>query len=121
MFVATDSRTNLQVAIKKMPLRADNMKLLVTEIGIMKDSHHENITGYFDSFIVDNNLWVAMELMGGGCLTEILEQFETVQLTEEQIARVAREVLYHLSPSSPAFSLSLSLCLSRFTDALTMQ
>jgi serine/threonine protein kinase len=58
VFVATDSRDGQQVAIKKMALRADNMKLLVTEIGIMKDSQHENITGYFDSFIVDNNLWV---------------------------------------------------------------
>lgn len=93
VFVATDSRNGQQVAIKKMALRPDNMKLLVTEIGIMKDSNHENITSYFDSFIVDNNLWVAMELMGGGCLTEVLEQFESVQMNEEQIARVARETL----------------------------
>jgi hypothetical protein len=65
-----------------------------------------------------------MELMGGGCLTEVLEQFEAVQMTEEQIARVAREVyaqfethlviayLPQLSSLTHSLSLSLSLSLS---------
>jgi hypothetical protein len=35
---------------------------------------------------------VIMEFMGGGCLTEILEQFEYVQLDESQIAYVCKEV-----------------------------
>eukprot|EP01094_Clydonella_sp_ATCC50884_P030526 TRINITY_DN99_c1_g1_i3.p1 TRINITY_DN99_c1_g1~~TRINITY_DN99_c1_g1_i3.p1 ORF type:complete len:420 (-),score=141.45 TRINITY_DN99_c1_g1_i3:178-1437(-) len=98
VFFAKDTVSGKDVAIKKMQLSAQNMKLLVTEIGIMKDSHHENITAYFDSYIVDNDLWVAMELMGGGCLTEILEQWESgVHMTEPQIARVARETLAGLA------------------------
>ena len=32
----------------------------------MKSSHHPNITQYFDSYIVDGCLWVAMELMSQG-------------------------------------------------------
>ena len=92
MLFARDTESGKEVAIKKMALTPQNMKLLVTEIGIMKDSTHPNITAYFDSYIVDNNLWVAMELMGGGCLTEILDQFESVQMTEPQIAKVARDV-----------------------------
>jgi len=36
---------------------------------------------------------VAMEFMGGGCLTEILEQFEDFQMTEGNIAWVCQEVL----------------------------
>jgi len=34
-----------------------------------------------------------MEYMGGGCLTEVLEQFEHLQMTEEQIALVCRDTL----------------------------
>ncbi len=35
---------------------------------------------------------VAMEYMGGGCLTEILEQYEECQMTEGNIAWVCQEV-----------------------------
>jgi hypothetical protein len=33
-----------------------------------------------------------MEYMGSGCLTEVLEQFQNVQMTEEQIAFVSLHV-----------------------------
>lgn len=46
-----------------MEINTDNMKLLITEIGIMKTSHHENIVDYIDSYIVDErHLWVVMEV-----------------------------------------------------------
>jgi len=34
-----------------------------------------------------------MEFMGGGCLTEVLNQFEAVRLTERHIATICRETL----------------------------
>ena len=40
----------------------------------------------------EDELWVVMEFMGGGCLTEVLEQFDNVKLTEPQIAFCCREV-----------------------------
>ena len=58
MFLATDCRTNDKVAIKKMPLNSQNMKLLVTEIGIMKSSIHPNIVKYFDSYLISDQIWV---------------------------------------------------------------
>ena len=76
-----------------MALNRESLKLLITEISIMKTSRHENIVDYISSYIVDDQLWVVMEYMGGGCLTEILEQFEYVQMTEPQIAYVCLEVL----------------------------
>lgn len=97
VFLATDAKTGEQLAIKKMPLNAQNMKLLTSEIHIMKESSQANIVAYFDSFIVDDKLWVAMEYMGGGCLTEILEQFDTLQMNEEQIAWVCQETLKGLA------------------------
>eukprot|EP01122_Echinamoeba_exundans_P008511 TRINITY_DN2831_c0_g1_i1.p1 TRINITY_DN2831_c0_g1~~TRINITY_DN2831_c0_g1_i1.p1 ORF type:complete len:499 (+),score=118.44 TRINITY_DN2831_c0_g1_i1:50-1546(+) len=98
VFVATNTRNNELVAIKKMPINADNIKLLCTEIDIMRDSHHAGIVDYIDSFIVDDNqLWVVMEYMDGGCLTDVLEQFDRIQLTESQIALICSDTLKALS------------------------
>eukprot|EP01098_Paradermamoeba_levis_P009339 TRINITY_DN3886_c0_g1_i1.p1 TRINITY_DN3886_c0_g1~~TRINITY_DN3886_c0_g1_i1.p1 ORF type:complete len:252 (+),score=68.95 TRINITY_DN3886_c0_g1_i1:683-1438(+) len=80
-----------------MTLANQNTKLLLTEIGIMKDSHHPNIVHYFDSYIVEDKLWVVMEYMGGGPLTDVLEQFDQIQLTEPQIAHCCKEVLTGLA------------------------
>jgi len=94
VFVATHFKTGRKVAVKKMDINGENMKLLITEIGIMKTSHHENIVDYIDSYIVDDRqLWVVMEFMDGGCLTDILEQFEEIKMTEPQIAFVCKETL----------------------------
>lgn len=93
VYLGTNTRNNQQIAIKKMTLSAQNMKLLVTEIDIMKHSHHPNIVEYVDSYVVDGRLWVVMEFMGAGCLTEILEQYEYLTMTEPQIARVCLENL----------------------------
>lgn len=98
VFVARNSKTDELVAIKKMQITAENMKLLCAEIEIMRDSRHENIVNFLDSFIVDENqLWVVMEYMDGGCLTDILEQFDTIRLTEPQIARICLETLKALA------------------------
>jgi serine/threonine protein kinase len=94
VFKGVDSRNGEVVAIKKMILNAQNMKLLITEIGIMKACTHGNIVKYAASYLVEDTcLWVVMEYMDGGCLTEILEQFENVRMTEAQIAYVSIEVL----------------------------
>ena len=92
VFVAVSKKTNHKVAVKKMALNGESLKLLITEISIMKSSHHENIVDYMDSYIVEDQLWVVMEYMGGGCLTEVLEQFDNVKMTEAQIALVCLEV-----------------------------
>ncbi|KYQ91365.1 p21-activated protein kinase [Tieghemostelium lacteum] len=93
VFEAVNSRTNQTIAIKKMKLKAQNLKTVVNEIGMMKNSIHDNIVQYIDSYIVADELWVAMELMRGGCLTEVLDQFSSIQLTEPQIAFVCGEVV----------------------------
>eukprot|EP01133_Synstelium_polycarpum_P016627 gene16627-19756_t len=93
VFEAVNSRTNVSIAIKKMKLKAQNLKTVINEIGMMKNSLHDNIVQYIDSYIVADELWVAMELLRGGCLTEVLDQYRDIQLTENQIAFVCHEVL----------------------------
>jgi hypothetical protein len=97
VFLAYDKRINEQVAIKKMPLNNQNLKLLVTEIGIMKTSVHPNIVKYLDSYIVGESIWVVMEYMGAGCLTEVLEQYQHIKMTEDQIAFVSLHTLRGLA------------------------
>jgi len=97
VFVATHAKTGLKVAVKKMEINNENIKLLATEISIMKSSRHPNVVEYIESYIVDEKMWVVMEYMGGGCLTDVLECFPDVQMTETQIAYAARETLQSLA------------------------
>jgi len=98
VFCALHVNTKKEVAVKKMEINGENLKLLITEIGIMKTSHHDNVVDYVDSYIVeDRQLWVVMEYMDGGCLTDILELFDQVPMNEQQIAHVCRESLRALS------------------------
>ena len=98
VFMAKDKRDGRVVAVKVMKMNSDNTKLLATEIGIMKTSHHANIVDYVDSFMpTDKEMWVVMEYMGGGCLTDILEAFDVVRLSERNIAYIVRDTLRALS------------------------
>ena len=37
----------------------------------MRDYHHENIVEMYSSFVVNDELWVVMEYLEGGALTDI--------------------------------------------------
>jgi serine/threonine-protein kinase CLA4 len=81
-----------QVAIKQMDLRNQPRKeLIVNEIIVMKDSKHPNIVNFLDSFLQEasNELWVVMEFMEGGALTDVIDNNPVI--TEEQIATICNE------------------------------
>lgn len=62
-------------------------------LAMMHTLHHDNIVQYISSYSVEDELWVVMEYMGGGSLTEILELYSQIQMTESQIALIMVEVL----------------------------
>jgi serine/threonine protein kinase len=70
--------------------------LFINEILVLRTLRHANIVDYIDSFLYKNELWVVMEDMEGGSLTDVI----TANLmTEGQIAAVGREItqgLQHL-------------------------
>ncbi|KAK5215956.1 Protein kinase [Exophiala xenobiotica] len=81
-----------QVAIKQMDLRNQPRKeLIVNEIIVMKDSKHPNIVNFLDSFLQEQNneLWVVMEFMEGGALTDIIDNNPVI--TEDQISTICLE------------------------------
>lgn len=83
-----------KVAIKQMDLQAQASKeLIFNEILVMKDSKHENIVNFLDSYLRGNNdLLVIMEYMEGGSLTEVIENNES-KINERQIATICFETL----------------------------
>ena len=97
IFLTTRRGETRKLAVKKMTLNQQNMALMTTEISIMKNSRHPNVVEYIESYLVRDKLWVVMEYMDGGCLTEILDQFEHVRLTEAQVAYVCLCTLRALS------------------------
>jgi p21-activated kinase 1 len=94
VFTAYQVGTNLSVAIKQMDLDKQPKKdLIINEILVMRASRHQNIVNYIDSFLYKNELWVVMEYMEGGSLTDVV----TANLmTEGQIAAVSRETVQGL-------------------------
>lgn len=90
-YVANTLATGEKVVIKEMYLsRHPRIELIVNEVMVMKESQHPNVINLFDSYLIKNDeLWVVMEHMEGGSLTDIIENNT---LEEDQISRICLEV-----------------------------
>ncbi|KAH9948508.1 Pkinase-domain-containing protein [Amylocystis lapponica] len=90
VYVAKTLATGKKIAIKEMDLSNQPRKeLIVNEILVMKESQHPNIVNFLESYLVRNNeLWVVMEYMEGGALTDIIENNT---LEEDQISSICLE------------------------------
>lgn len=96
VFTAYETGSKRCVAIKQMNLEQQPKKdLIINEIIVMKDSKHKNIVNFIDSYLHDGDLWVVMEYMQGGSLTDVVT-FNV--MSEAQIAAVCREVRIALKP-----------------------
>lgn len=94
VFTGHERGSNRLVAIKQMNLEQQPKKdLIINEILVMKESLHPNIVNFIDSYLCGGELWVIMEFMEGGSLTDVVT-FNI--MTEGQIASVCRETLLGL-------------------------
>ncbi|XP_004687980.1 PREDICTED: serine/threonine-protein kinase PAK 6 isoform X2 [Condylura cristata] len=93
--LAREKHSGRQVAVKMMDLRKQQRReLLFNEVVIMRDYQHLNVVEMYKSYLVGEELWVLMEFLQGGALTDIVSQ---VRLNEEQIATVCEAVLQALA------------------------
>lgn len=61
IYLAMEIGSSRDVAIKKMALTPQNIKMIANEVHIMKTSKHPNIVEFFECYIVEERLWVIME------------------------------------------------------------
>ena len=95
---ATDLRSNGRVvAVKQMNIdKQQRRELLFNEVMILKDAKHPNIVESFDSYMVNDELWVIMEYLNGGSLTQYVT-CDRIIITEEQIALICKSCLTALA------------------------
>ncbi|GFR96907.1 serine/threonine-protein kinase PAK 3 [Elysia marginata] len=94
VYIAVEVATGREVAIKTMNLSQQPKKeLIINEILVMRENQNPNIVNYLDSYLVGEELWVVMEFLAGGSLTDVVTE---TCMDEGQIAAVCRECLQAL-------------------------
>jgi serine/threonine protein kinase len=92
VYLATENSTGNKIAIKQIIVNKQvNKQVIVNEVMLMKMCCHSSIVQFLDSYLVSGTLWVAMELIDGEDLTQVIA---ACKLTETQIAYIIREVPY---------------------------
>ncbi|KAI3367546.1 hypothetical protein L3Q82_026401 [Scortum barcoo] len=92
VYTAIDVATGQEVAIKQINLQKQPKKeLIINEILVMKEMKNPNIVNFVDR--VGDDLFVVMEYLAGGSLTDVVTE---TCMDEAQIAAVCREVLQAL-------------------------
>ncbi|NWW81092.1 PAK1 kinase, partial [Climacteris rufus] len=76
------------VAIKRIPLQAQDSEDVLKEILVMRDKKNPNIVTYLESYLANEDLWLVLEYMDGGSLAQVVRK---IRMTVGQIAAVCWE------------------------------
>lgn len=99
VFKATRRVDGLDVAVKKVVLKNERTELpaLINEMAVLSACDHLNVVKLFSCHRDGKELSIVMELMGGGKLTDLLDEDEGgVVFSEREIATIMREVVLGL-------------------------
>jgi p21-activated kinase 2 len=89
VYSGTYAASGKKVAVKVVSID-ENSHSLENEVKMMATSRHRCIVDYIGSWKQGDKLWVAMEFMDGGSLTDVIQ---VCKMTEPQIAAVCKETL----------------------------
>ncbi|XP_068031948.1 serine/threonine-protein kinase PAK 3-like [Anomalospiza imberbis] len=91
---ALDTATGGEVALKKINLQGLIWKEgTFNELMVMKMNKHPNIVNYLKSYLVGEQLWLVMEYMDGGTLSDVISK---THMSEREIAAISQECLQGL-------------------------
>ncbi|KAI0989898.1 hypothetical protein GJ496_006556 [Pomphorhynchus laevis] len=95
VYLAMDRTTKYMVAIKQIDLEKQSRReMIISEIEVMKDSKFRSIVNFIECYLLDKELWIVMEYMEGGQLTQVVEK--TI-MNEIQMATIVKECLEALN------------------------
>jgi p21-activated kinase 1 len=93
VFKAIHFQKGTKMAVKVMGISADTkLDMMENEIFMMTQCHHKNLVNYYDSYATEKAVWIAMEYVSGGKLTDLLNE----EYTETEIAAILKETLHAL-------------------------
>ncbi|XP_076352626.1 serine/threonine-protein kinase PAK 3-like [Tachypleus tridentatus] len=94
IYKASEIGTGRTVAIKQINLSHESkIELYIIEILRLREHKHQNIVNYIDTYLVGEELWIVMEYLSGGSLTDVVTK---TSMKEKKISRVCRKVLQGL-------------------------
>ncbi len=86
VFLLRRKYDNINVVIKQIPvddLPIDERRASMNEVSVLKMLQHPNIVAYYDSFVEEKSLMIAMEYAPGGTLYEFINERSGKLLLEE--------------------------------------
>ncbi|KAJ3424033.1 sterile20-like kinase isoform b-related [Anaeramoeba flamelloides] len=91
---AVYTTTNEVVAVKKIRIvdNLEEIQKLSNAISLMKNHHHPNVVNYYDSYLMEKELWIVLEYCGGGSIAEIMKITKSTY-NEDQIVAVIKSIL----------------------------
>ncbi len=91
VYMTKDTGGKQLVAVKVMPHKSvKEQQTNFTEVYFLNMLRHPNIVSYYNSFVLPEEIWVAMEFLQGGTLSDACK---ARQFQEEEVAFTARELL----------------------------
>ena len=92
-YKAEDIFLKQTVSLKIMSIRKHaRRELMFNEVLVLKEYQHPNIVGFFDSYLVGDNLWISSEYMRGGTLTSYITK-RKIKFKEPQIVYIVQSLL----------------------------
>ncbi|XP_054253629.1 serine/threonine-protein kinase PAK 3-like [Indicator indicator] len=93
VYRAVEMATEREVAIKHIHVSQEDEEYVVNEILVLRDHKNPNIVSYLDSYLVGAELWLVLEYLDGGSLSDVVK---ATRMDEGQAAAVCRECLQGL-------------------------